>query len=409
MAKTWLSINVELLGGRGTFLWPRPGREFAVGPAHTFADLAAAINLAFARWDLGHLSVFTLDDGSIVTDQVSADELGNSDFGPVQETLDFTQTKVARTVEPGDEFQFTFDLGDEWTHRCVVNANKVDPIAMFGEKPDSPLAYWGWGAMPDQYGRRWADDDGSQPTPPEPNEIDPMMQGEWPKEENQPTVDAREIRAATATKDPGRLISAMLGRHIDGALQLLGEGLSMALDQDRGKAETIVLSAVNRLTFRSSPGDRELAEALLARLRNEPVPGLDLAVDIDMLAMIQEGSFDESNGGYIDLESGEIIDAMMVDYGDTDIDFNKGPDRWVKFDRAETKEAWNDMHAFVSGLRDPEVRDRGLMAIEGTGAFRRFRRFVDGNDFGDRWVQFSDDRKYGRARLILAENGIRVV
>lgn len=407
MAKTWLSITVELLGGRGQRLWPRPGRTFALGPAHTFAELAEAINSAFARWDLGHLSVFTLNDGSIITDEFSAEELGSSEFGPIRETLDYTRAKVVSTVEPGDEFQFTFDLGDDWVHRCTVGTREVDPLSMFGDEPDRPVAYWGWGAMPDQYGRRWASDDGTEPTPPEPDSADPMTQGIWPNEADQPVVDDGEIRAATATKDTDRLITAVIGRHIDGALQQLGEGLSMALDRNRDEAETIVLSVINRLNFRAFPGDRELAEALLAGLRNESVPGLDLDVDIDMLASVHEGMIEESDGGYIDLETGEILDAAVVEYGDEDIDDD--PDRWVRFDRAETEDAWNDMHAFVSGLRDPQVRDRGLEAIEGTGAFRRFRRFVDDHDFGDRWMQFSDDRKYGRARLILAENGIRVV
>jgi hypothetical protein len=169
------------------------------------------------------------------------------------------------------------------------------------------------------------------------------------------------------------------------------------------------VSVINRLTFRESTGDRQLAEALSAKLRGEPVPGLDLTVDIDMLSEVHEGMFEESEGGCIDLKTGDVIDTYMVDYGDEHINFEDDPDRWVPFDRTETKDAWKDMSAFVSGLSDPRVRDRGSMAIEGRGAFRRFRQFVDDHDLGDRWVQFSDDRRYGRARLILAENGIRVV
>src|SRR3954468_23428735 len=60
MARTWLSVTVELLGGRGEELWPWPGRIFAVGPSHTFMDLADAINDGFGRWDRSHLSMFTL-------------------------------------------------------------------------------------------------------------------------------------------------------------------------------------------------------------------------------------------------------------------------------------------------------------------------------------------------------------
>jgi hypothetical protein len=64
-------------------LWPYPGRVFAVGPAHTFADLARAIDSAFARWDLFHRSVFTLADGRVVTDAETGAELATSALGVV--------------------------------------------------------------------------------------------------------------------------------------------------------------------------------------------------------------------------------------------------------------------------------------------------------------------------------------
>lgn len=154
MTRTWLSVSVELLGGRGEELWPWPGRVLAVGPSHTFADLADAINIAFARWDPSHLSLFTLADTRMVTDPQTADELAGSTAGPIRATLDIRSAKVARTVKPGDEFQYTFDLGDNWTHRCVVDEQKIDPAQTLGVLPVVPLPYWGWGAIPDQYGRR---------------------------------------------------------------------------------------------------------------------------------------------------------------------------------------------------------------------------------------------------------------
>jgi hypothetical protein len=49
MAKTWLQVRVELEGGRDIDCDPRPGRVFLVGPRHTFAVLAEAIDVAFAR------------------------------------------------------------------------------------------------------------------------------------------------------------------------------------------------------------------------------------------------------------------------------------------------------------------------------------------------------------------------
>jgi hypothetical protein len=165
MARTWISVSVELLGGRGDELWPWPGRVFAVGPTHTFLALADAINDAFARWDRSHLSVFTLADGRVVTDEETGAEMATSAFGPLVVPVDMAKAKVTRLLVPGDELQFTFDLGDNWTHRCVVGDEKIDPIEVLGIRPDAPLPYWGWGEIPDQYGRGWADDDGESRAP----------------------------------------------------------------------------------------------------------------------------------------------------------------------------------------------------------------------------------------------------
>ncbi len=56
--RTWWSITVELIEGRGQHLWPRPGRIFAVAPHHSFEQFARAIDDAFARWDRAHLHEF---------------------------------------------------------------------------------------------------------------------------------------------------------------------------------------------------------------------------------------------------------------------------------------------------------------------------------------------------------------
>lgn len=148
MARTWLSITVELLGGRGEDLWPPPGRTFAVGPSHTFMDLADAINTAFARWDRAHLSEFTLPDGTLIADLESSLDLVSSGFGPVQLVKEIERTKVAKTVELGDEFRFVFDLGDNWVHRCEVHPVKVDPVETLGIRPKTPLPYWGGETYP---------------------------------------------------------------------------------------------------------------------------------------------------------------------------------------------------------------------------------------------------------------------
>ncbi len=67
MARTWLSIRVDLISGGDTDCWPRPGRIFAAARSHTFAQLATAIDDAFARWDRSHLHMFTLSGDTEVS------------------------------------------------------------------------------------------------------------------------------------------------------------------------------------------------------------------------------------------------------------------------------------------------------------------------------------------------------
>lgn len=113
MARTWLQIRVDLLSGRGIELDPPPGRVLLVGPSHA---------------------------------------------GPASE--DHAAVKIAQAVAPGDEFSFTFDLGDVWEHRCRVLADKIDLREEYGPgpAPKHPVAIWGWGSIPDQYGRESADE-----------------------------------------------------------------------------------------------------------------------------------------------------------------------------------------------------------------------------------------------------------
>jgi hypothetical protein len=51
VARTWLSIRVDLIEGHGEQYWPRPGRIFAAARSHTFKQLADAVDDAFARRD----------------------------------------------------------------------------------------------------------------------------------------------------------------------------------------------------------------------------------------------------------------------------------------------------------------------------------------------------------------------
>jgi hypothetical protein len=153
MARTWLQIRVDLLGGRDIICDPAPGRIFIVGPAHSFAAFADAIDAGFARWDLSHLHTFELADRRMIG-------YPDDSWAPEMLWLDHAKLKVAREVKAGDQFTYTFDLGDDWRHQCTVLPDKADPLEEYGIVPEVPVAIWGWGWIPDQYGRRSLDDGG---------------------------------------------------------------------------------------------------------------------------------------------------------------------------------------------------------------------------------------------------------
>jgi hypothetical protein len=321
--------------------------------------------------------------------------------------------RVAQTVELGAEFQFTFDLGDNWVHRCTVGEQLIDPMEQLGIRPPGPLPYWGWGSIPDQYGRRWAEDDGEQRPPRRPAQPHPMLLHAWPGRDQMPRLDLAEVRSAIAAHDSARFLASIAGRDIDDALQQIAEGIPSALGTRSEEAESVALSVINRLTMRGWDGDAVLADDLLARLRGEPLPGRAIPVDLDMLIDEMEGDPELSGVGYIDLTDGRVYPESSTDAAiageDSVIDVDSEPDRWLQFDRTGSHDAWRDMAAFTERQPPGTVHTELQGSIEGKGAFGRFRDAVHRHGLGDAWQVFSDDRRLGRARVLLADNGIRAI
>jgi hypothetical protein len=139
--------------------WPRPGRILAAARTTTFEQLADAIDDAFARWDRNHLHEFTLADGTAISPARwwKGEE--------PERSLDGSTVRLGR-LRPGEQFAAVFDLGDNWQHLCTVASRRVDPLEVLGVIPEKPLPFWGWGTIPDQYGRDWDGDDGDSPRGP---------------------------------------------------------------------------------------------------------------------------------------------------------------------------------------------------------------------------------------------------
>ncbi len=150
--RPWLILRVILIRQSGQTLPDPPGRDLLVSTAHTFRQIAAAIDRAFARWDVSHAHEFHLSEGRRV---VAAEDDGFED-GDLDEAV---ETLARLDVRLGGSFEYVFDLGASWEHECTVLRDQVDPREEAGIVRTEILPVFGWGAIPDQYGRAAPDSD----------------------------------------------------------------------------------------------------------------------------------------------------------------------------------------------------------------------------------------------------------
>ncbi len=409
VTRRWVTIKVELLHGRGEDFYPPPGRVLLVPSRTSFDELGVAIDRAFGRWDLAHLRRFTLPDGTDVVDDEMAREMIGSGFDDGVPRTRSLASSVARGVSRGDRFTYVFDFGDDWTHLCT-HEGPGDPEDT--QWLDAITPVWGWGALPDQYGRRWAEDDGQSEPPDDlvPQEFrDPFAMRRSRAE--LPVVDVRAVRVATRAGSVPDLVNALTGVRLDPALQQVGQSLltlhRAAAPKARGELEAFLLNVHGRLGYRGFEGDDLLRAEILAALQGRDGDGRLVPVDLDELTTHLGDDYDGESGAYLNQESGDVVSVFLVrndDGGDLDVDVDS--DEWVFLE--DDANDWHDLAAFVETLPEGSAaRTRLAREIEGRGAFQRFRRAVDDFDLVPEWVAFRDDRRWGRARALLSDRGLR--
>lgn len=221
-----------------------------------------------------------------------------------------------------------------------------------------------------------------------------------------------ELRGAVHRGDAGAILAMLRQYPPADWLQLGGDGLLLALDQDSPGAVETATAWVDELRARDWDGDCELADQLGARLGTAAVPMLrPLLIDLDQLSAVLEGD-PRYGGGRIDLRTGEVRPQFVLDDGleiDEDDEEEDDADRWLEVVCEGSRDGYRDMRYFVESVPDPDRRDRLEIALEGRGAFRRFKDVLDRWPAEvARWRAFSDERRQGRARAWLAGAGYRV-
>ncbi|WP_366180879.1 hypothetical protein ABXS69_01630 [Actinomyces timonensis] len=412
MARRWQVITVELLGGRGIDLDPPPGRDLIAPPSTTFAELAHAIDLAFARWDRAHHHEFALADGTRIIDDVSQCDLATraATGGPILDRVLPGTTAVKPLLERGGTMRYVFDLSDRWVYRCAVT-DKISVERLIGPRITCPQPIRGWGDLPDQYGRTRPDAErhrggGARPAPeafePRPSRRarraaeraearyrwdrpdreerrDPRGERGRPRhlefleEFGAPVaepVDVGAVRRARARRDIPSLVSAITGADCRHALQQVGACLAGAWRSSDGPGHALrepmtaaMLSAITQLELRGWPGDDVLAELIMARLREERPAGSPLPLRLGALVTsIVAGA--QRDGVWLDLDTGVVWPASILatragrDWtgpitppveGDAALGIAPGH-RWLHLDESDPGTAWSDRRAFIALL-----------------------------------------------------------
>ncbi|MCH5643470.1 UPF0158 family protein [Gordonia sp. ABSL49_1] len=228
------------------------------------------------------------------------------------------------------------------------------------------------------------------------------------------------LRAATRNDIGQDVIAVLRANRWDDILQAAGEGLLVALASKTDGATELAEQCVAALREREWYGDDELADQIESALGTGATPLLkELKVDLEMISSSLEGD-PMQGGGRIDLTDGTVYPDFMFESGVADLDDMgmteddlEDPDRWLSIDCEGSRQGYRDMEKFIAWeVEDEHLAELLGMAIEGRGAFRRFRdvlhRKADSHpDMLTRWNNFSDERKTGRAREWLAGNGYR--
>jgi hypothetical protein len=222
----------------------------------------------------------------------------------------------------------------------------------------------------------------------------------------------QEVRSAVYRRDGAKVVAVLRGDVPVELLQLVGDGLVAAVDGEVQGAAPLAERCVMALRDRGWAGDEELAGELEVALGHRPPDQAlkVLAVDLEEFSALLEGGAG-GGGGVVDRLSGEVWPRPAMEYAqeteEEPPDFEDG-DRWLYVGPEGSGEGYRDMEDFIAGVSDPERADRLSIAIEGCGAFWRFKDTVARwPEEQDRWYRFSGERCRGRSREWLAIAGYR--
>jgi hypothetical protein len=191
------------------------------------------------------------------------------------------------------------------------------------------------------------------------------------------------------------------------ALQHAGQAILRCSDSAAlANAASRLIEALGR---RGWVGDRELIDELERLASAVPSTLTALTVELDELGEALDQSVASVAYLDLDLDTATVWPAELLEIGEEPEGFDPDDEqRWLPVVGQGPRAGYTTMEDFITTVSDPRLAGRLHDAIARTGAFRRFRDELSRNDDEyTRWHRWRDDRRLGRARAWLAEQGYR--
>ena len=128
-------------------------------------------------------------------------------------------------------------------------------------------------------------------------------------------------------------------------------------------------------------------------------------------------AFDDCRIGYeyyLDLETGKLllVSDEFMDINETKKVYEKlddEPERYLSIPTESSREGYQDMVAFTESLEDENLKEKLWIALNGRGAFRRFKDvLLSYPKKREEWFRFQDERLEKRVMGWLEENEIEL-
>jgi hypothetical protein len=194
------------------------------------------------------------------------------------------------------------------------------------------------------------------------------------------------------------------------ALQQIGDTLLSVDDLVDTDLAGVAGQLIDALYTRGWDGDQELAVSLAQAIGRGVSDLQPLPVELDDVGDALTQSAGSEN--YLDLHTGMVWLHSLTDAGmDEELDINFDDDtRWLFLQGQGSHEAHRDLEGFIATVPDQSLAERLTRAIDGRGAFGRFRSVLEHDDAEyTRWHRYDADARLGHARSWLATAGYQAL